>query len=84
MCSECEKKYKTEGGRRRHIFNKHTSQDLLSKDDLNQIIEEIVNKVISDGWYGEEIEEQLKVLPSICCDNDVFVNRMQKCYQNME
>ena len=84
VCSECEKKYKTEGGRRRHIFNKHTSQDLLSKDDLKRILEEILNKIISDGWYGEEIEEQLKVLPSICCENNVFVNRMQKCYRNME
>lgn len=84
LCSECGKKYKTEGGRRRHIVNKHTSQDLLSKDNLKRIIDEVVNKVISDGWYGEEIEEQLKVLPSICCDNDVFVNLMQKCYRNME
>ena len=47
-------------------------------------MKEVVDQVISDGWYGEHIEAQLKDLPSICCDNDTFVNRIQHCYRNME
>ena len=85
MCSECVKKYKTEGGRKRHVLNKHTSsQNLLSRDDLKHMMEEVVDKVISDGWYGEEIEQQLKILPSTCCDNEVFVSLIQKCYRDMD
>jgi hypothetical protein len=47
-------------------------------------VKEVVDQVISDGWYGEHIEAQLKDLPSICCDNNTFVNRIQHCYRNME
>jgi hypothetical protein len=85
LCPECNKKYKTERGRNRHILNKQTPFECsLSKDDLRQIVKEVVDQVISDGWYGEHIEAQLKDLPSICCDNDTFVNRIQHCYRNME
>ena len=85
VCSECVKKYKTEGGRKRHVLNKHTSsQNLLSRDDLKHMMEEVVDNVISDGWYGEEIEQQLKILPSTCCDNEVFVSLIQKCYRDMD
>ena len=85
VCSECGKKYKTKGGRKRHVLNKHTSsQNLLSRDDLKHMMEEVVNEVISDGWYGEEIEQQLKILPSTCCDNEVFVSLIQKCYRDMD
>ena len=81
----CSKKYKTERGRNRHVINKHPPfESSLSKDDLQQMVKEVVDQVISDGWYGEHVEAQLKDLPSICCDNDTFVNRIQHCYRNME
>ena len=63
-------------GRKRHVLNKNTSsQNLLSRDDLKHMMEEVVDKVISDGCrYEVEIEQQLKILPSTCCDNEVFVS----------
>lgn len=85
LCPECRKMYKTEGGRNRHLFNKHTSfETSLSKDDLSRLLKEIVDHVISEGWYGETIEAQLKEFPSVFCSNDAFVKRIQHCYRSME
>lgn len=51
MWSDRGKKYKTEQVQRCHVNNKNTSsQSLSSKDDLKLLMEEVVNKVISDCW----------------------------------
>ena len=85
LCPECLKIYKTEGGRNRHVLNKHAAvNSSLSKNDLSQLLKEIVHHTISKGWYGEQIEAQLKVLPSVCCANDELVKRIQHCYRSME
>ena len=85
LCPECRKIYKTEGGRNRHVLNKHTAvESSLSKSDLSQLLKEIVDHIISQDWYGEQIEAQLRVLPSVCCVNDEFVKRIQHCYRSME
>lgn len=48
------------------------------------MMEEIIREIISDGWYGAEIEEELKELPSICCNNDTFVKLIQDCHRSMK
>ncbi len=55
----------------------------FSKYDLKQIAE-IVDQNISDHWYEQQNEAQRKDLLTILCNNDIFVNRIQDCYRNME
>ena len=46
LCPECRKIYKTEGGRVRHVLNKHTAvESSLSKSDLSQL-KEIAGHII--------------------------------------
>ena len=51
LCPECRKICKTEGGRNHHVLNKHAAvNSSLSKNDLSQLLKEIVDHTISKDW----------------------------------